>query len=134
MVRRMIDEVPKHLAERVDVFSAGRWLDETRVIEPILGQTSNKRRPLPLDAFPALAHLVQRVQIGPLRHQWIRQLLPPVQPQLLGPYDVTERAVDTAVAALQVPEVRLVGEPRDRVEDRAVRPRGVVEQLQEILP
>jgi hypothetical protein len=39
--------------------------------------------------------------------------------------------VNATEAALQVPEVLLLGQPGDRVEDDAVRPGIVVEQLEE---
>ena len=55
-----------------------------------------------------------------------------MQPELLRPHDVTQRAVNAPEAALQVPEVQLLGQPGDRVEDDAVRPDIVVEQLEEL--
>src|SRR2546422_9833805 len=54
---------------------------------------------------------------------------PAVEPQLLGPDDMTQRPVDPAVAVLQVPEVLLGRKRAQRREDAAVGPRVVGEQL-----
>ncbi len=58
---------------------------------------------------------------------------PAMQPQLLRPHDVRECAVNPAVAAPQVAEILLPGQLGGRVEDRAVRPGVVVEQLEELV-
>src|SRR6266566_3240361 len=58
---------------------------------------------------------------------------PAMQPQLLGPHNVTERSMNPAKTALQVAKVLIVRQLGDRVEDDAVRPGVVVEQLQELV-
>jgi len=56
-----------------------------------------------------------------------------VQPELLRPHDVTQRAVNAPEAALEILEVLLIGQLLDRVENAAVRPGVVVEQLEELV-
>src|SRR2546427_1651507 len=70
----------------------------------------------------------ERREILPLRHGRVRLAEPAVEPQLLGPYDVTQRPVDPAVAALQVPEILLGRKRVQRREDAAVCPPVVGEQ------
>lgn len=132
MVGGVVDEVAKHLPERVDVFPTAGRLYEPRLVEPSLGHPGEKRAPLRLDRFPAAPHLSQRLQVGALRDGGVRLPDPAVQPQLLGPDDVRQRAVNAAVAAFQVAEILLLRELSDRVEDRSVRPGVVVEQLYEL--
>src|SRR2546422_8535418 len=52
----------------------------------------------------------------------VRVAEPAVEPQLLGPDDMTQRPVHPAVAALQVPEVLLGRKRAKRREDAAVGP------------
>src|SRR2546426_4761603 len=54
--------------------------------------------------FPACPHFGERRQVLPLRDGRLRLAQPAGEPQVLGPHDVTQRAVDPAVAALQVAE------------------------------
>src|SRR6267378_27364 len=133
VVGRMVDEVAKHLAETVEVFPAAGRLYDLRVVESRLRHPGHKPAPVRLDFFPPAPDVGERRQILPLRHQRIGLAQPAVQPQLLGPDDVTQGTVNPAVAALQVAEVLIVREPGDRVEDRAVRPGVVIEQLEEFV-
>src|SRR5882762_8209570 len=133
VVGRMVDEVAKHLAETVDVFPAAGRLYDLRVVESRFRHPGQKPGPVSLDFFPPATDVGEGRQILPLRHHRIGLAQPAVQPQLLGPDDVTQGTVNPAVAALQVAEVLLVREPGDRVEDRAVRPGVVIEQLEEFL-
>src|SRR6266545_2080844 len=108
MIGGMVDEVTKHLTERVEVFPAGGWLDEPRLIQPTLAQLSHEPAPLCLDCLPPITHLGERLQVRTLRDRGIWFLQPAMQPQLLGPHDVRQCAVNAAVAALQIPEVLLL--------------------------
>src|SRR5213078_4926675 len=54
---------------------------------------------------------------------------PAGEPQLLGPDGVTQRAMDAAVAALQIPLVRLRGQAGQGVEDATVGPGVELVQL-----
>src|SRR5947207_9269402 len=126
-------EMSEHLAETVDVFGGARSLYEPRVLEPRLHHSGYESPPLCVDLLPPPSCLRERAQIGSLWNGRVGLPQPPMQPQLLGPDDVTQRAVDPAVAALQVAEILLVRQPGDRVEDRAIRPAIVVEQLEELV-
>src|SRR6266700_1260049 len=133
MIGGMVDEMAKHLPERVYVFAAAGRLYQPCVIEPILAQPGHEPPPLHLDRLPAPAHLGQRFEVGALGDGGIRSLQPAMQPQLLRPHDVGERAVNPAVAALQVAEILLLRHLGGGVEDRAVRPGVVVEELEEFV-
>src|SRR6267378_553651 len=133
VVGRMVDEMAKHLPVCMNVFPTAGRLYESRLLQPVLREPAQKAAPLRLDRFPAPADVRQRFQIGPLWNGGIGLPHPAMQPQLLGPDDVGERSVNPAVAALQIPEVLLLRQPRDRVEDCAVRPGVVVEQLEELV-
>jgi len=56
-----------------------------------------------------VAGLSERRQIRTLRHCGIRFPEPAVEPQLLRPHDVAQRAVQAAVTALQVAEIHVGG-------------------------
>src|SRR5690349_19874539 len=133
MVGGVVDEMAKHLAEGVHVFAAGGRLYQPRVVEPVLAQPGHEVPPLRLHRLPARAHLGQGFEVGTLRDGGIRSLQPAMQPQLLRPPDVAERAVNPAVAALQVAEVLVVGQPGDRLEDRAVRPAVVRKKIEKLV-
>src|SRR6266496_798526 len=75
----------------------------------------------------------QRLQIGSLWNGGIRLADPAMQPQLLGPHDVAQRAMHAAVAAVEIAEVLLLGKLGERSEDRAVGPGVVLEQLEEFV-
>src|SRR2546422_2050058 len=133
VVGRVIDEMPEHLPERVDVFAAaGRFYDaglrESRIV-----QIGNEGRPLPLDLLPPAPDVRQGAEVGSLRSSGIGLPPPAVQPQLLGPHDMGERAMDAAKTAPQIAEVLLVRQGSDRVEDDAVRPGVVREQLEKFV-
>ena len=115
----------------MDVFPAARGLDEPRLLEPPFGERSDESRPLSLDGLPAPPHVDQRTQIPSLRDGGIGLARPAVQPQLLGPDDVSDGAVNPLVAAFQIAEILFFRELGDGGEDRPVRPGVVVEQLEE---
>src|SRR6185437_16625295 len=71
MVGRMIDEMAKHLPERVDEFPAAGRLYQTRVIELRVRHPRQKRSALAVDRLPAFAHFLERFEIRPLRHGWV---------------------------------------------------------------
>src|SRR5216110_259327 len=133
VVGRVIDEMPEHLPERVDVFAAAGGLYDARVIEPNIVQRSNKGRPLSLDLFPAAPHIRQAAEVSSLCNGWIGLPHPAVQPQLLGPHDMGKRAMNPGKAALQITEVLRLRQGSDRSEDDAVRPGVIVEQLEEFV-
>src|SRR5439155_24754995 len=89
--------------------------------------------PLRFDGLPPPPHLSERLQISALWNGRVRLPQPAMQPELLGPHDVAQRAVNPAVAALQVAKVLLAGKLGDRIKDRAVRPFVVIEQLEELV-
>jgi hypothetical protein len=52
----MVDEMPKHLPERVDEFPAAGRLYQTRVIELRVRHPRHECRALAVDRLPALSH------------------------------------------------------------------------------
>ena len=129
----MVYDVTKHLPEGVDVFPTAGRLYEPSLIESGIRQCADEGPPLRVDCLPAARRRGERAQVGPLGNGRIGLPHPAMQPELFGPDDVAEGAVNPAVAALQVAEVLLLGQLGDRIEDRAVRPGVVVEQLEEFL-
>src|SRR5947207_8388428 len=127
MIRRMIDEVAKHLAERVDVFPAAGRPYDALLVETPGGRCGKKRAPLRFDAVPPLPDGRERAQVGSLWNRGVRFADPAMQPQLFRPHDVRERAMDPAVTTLEIAEILLVRQLGDRLEDDAVRPAVVVE-------
>src|SRR5438552_90320 len=133
MVGGVIDEMPEHLPERMNVFATGGRLYDARLGEPNIVQIGYEGRPLPLDLLPPAPHVRQRAEVGSLRHRRIGLPQPPVQPQLLRPHDMGERAMNAAEAAFQIAEVLLLRQGSDRVEDDAVRPGVEREQLEQLV-
>src|SRR5215831_12210147 len=123
--------MPEHLAEGVHVFAAGRRLYDARLCQAGVGPTGHERGPLALDLLPPTPHLCQGMQVVALCNGGIRPSQPAMQPQLLGPDDMSECTVDAAEAALQVAEVLLVRQLSHRSEHDAMRPGVVLEQLEE---
>src|SRR6266850_2581164 len=63
VIRRVIDGVPKHLPEGVPVFTAGRRLHATRLVQPIVAELRQKGPPLRVDLLPPGPDLRRRVQV-----------------------------------------------------------------------
>src|SRR5690348_3825917 len=129
MIRGMVHRVTKHLPERVPKLAARARPHHDRLVETGLSEPVHERGPLPLDLLPPPHGRVERREIFSLVNRGLRPAGPPVEPQLLGPHDVTQRAVEAAVAALQVAEVRVARERPERREDPAIGPGIVGEQL-----
>src|SRR4029077_4711331 len=114
---------------RVPKLAACAWPHHDGLVETGLGEPGQERGPLALDLLPPPHRRVARREIFSLVNRGLRLASPPVEPQLLGPHEVTQRAVEAAVAALQVAEVRFARERLERREDPAIGPGTVGEQL-----
>src|SRR6185437_11444431 len=68
MVGRVVDKVPKHLAEGVNVFSTAGRLYELRLLQPSGWEGRQESPPLCLDRLPAIPHRPQVLKIRSLWH------------------------------------------------------------------
>src|SRR5438132_896018 len=94
-----------------------------------VGQAFEKRPPFRFDILPAGPHLREGAEVPALCHGGWWGAKPAGEPQLLGPDDVTQRAVNAAMAALEIPPVWLRGKAGQGVEDAAVCPGVELVQL-----
>src|ERR1041385_4295704 len=129
VIRGVVHDVAKHLAEGVHILAAARrshrhGLRQARLVEP-----GEERQALRFDGFPPGARRGQGGGGFPLRDRGIRPAEPAVEPQLFRPDDVAHRAVQPAMTALQVANIRLGGDPLARREAGAIGPGVVREQL-----
>src|SRR5438128_5009524 len=129
MIARVIDRVAKHLAERVHMLPTGTRLHYHRLVQAPLAEPREERLALRFDCLPPRARRGERRQVPALQERRIGVPEPAVEPELFRPHDVAQRAVESAVAALQVAEIRFGGERLERREEPPVGPRVVGEQL-----
>src|SRR5436309_5006869 len=129
MIARMIDRVAKHLAERVHMLPTGTRLHYRRLVQAPLVEPREERLALCFDRLPPRARRGERRKVPALQDRRIGLPEPAVEPQLFRPHELAQRAVESAVAALQVAEVRLGGERLERGKEPPVGPRVVGEEL-----
>src|SRR5437016_14680747 len=106
----MIDRVAKHLAECVQILAAGTRLYRHGLVQAPFREPGKERLALRFDCLPARAGGGEGRQVPALWDRGIRLREPAVEPQLFRPHDMAQRAVESAVTALQVAEVRFGGE------------------------
>src|SRR3989454_6609782 len=110
VIARMIDRVAKHLAECVQILAAGTRLYRHGLVQAPFREPGKERVALRFDCLPARARGGEGRQVPALWDRGIRLREPAVEPQLFRPHDMAQRAVESAVTALQVAEVRFGGE------------------------
>src|ERR1051325_7621251 len=129
VIRGVVHDVAKHLAECVHILAAARGSDGHGLRQAGLVEPRQERQPLRFDGFPPGARRGQSREVFALGDRGIRPAEPAVEPQLFRPDDVAHRAVQPAMTALQVANVRLGGHPLERREACAIGPGVVREQL-----
>lgn len=129
VVGRVVDDVEECLDQRVALRLALRVAVLQGAAQVRVVEAGEDRLALALDRVPRAADRLERREVHVLRERTGRVPLPALEPDPVRAHDVREGAVDGAEAAPQVPHVSLGVERGHGVQDLAVGPAGVGEEV-----